>query len=99
MVLEQLGRTQQHSRMGIVAAHMAGIALGAEGRSLISSMGRASKSARSMMQGLPLPMVATTPVDAFISGNPILMYFCRTLSSITPQRWDAMPISASRFSI
>ena len=62
-------------------------------------MGRASKSARSRMQGLPLPMVATTPVEAAMSGNPMSTYFLRTLSCMTPQRWEAMPISESRFSM
>ena len=70
-----------------------------KGRSLISSMGRASKSARSRMQGLPLPMVATTPVEAAMSGKPMATYFFRISSGITPHRWEGMPISESRFSM
>ena len=32
VVLQQLGRPQEHGRVGVVAAHMAGLALGAEGQ-------------------------------------------------------------------
>ena len=51
------------------------------------------------MQGLPLPMVATTPVEAAMSGNPIATYFFRMASGMTPQRRDSIPISVSRFSM